>query len=100
MEPPLQGALRDELVGAMRRVPELADGELTLTALSGGITNPNIDTFFKPFGNVIAGMPAWPVFETFVITLVIVGAVYYAISVRGREADREADVATGEAVIA
>ena len=38
---PLRGALRDELVAAMRRVPELADGELTLTPLSGGITNRN-----------------------------------------------------------
>jgi thiamine kinase-like enzyme len=40
-EPPLQGELRDQLVGAMQRVPELAGGELTLTALSGGITNRN-----------------------------------------------------------
>jgi thiamine kinase-like enzyme len=40
-EPPLQGELRDQLVGAMQRVPELAGEELTLTALSGGITNRN-----------------------------------------------------------
>ena len=38
---PLRGALRDELVAAMERVPELAGAELTLTALSGGITNRN-----------------------------------------------------------
>jgi thiamine kinase-like enzyme len=38
---PLHGALRDELVAAMQRVPELAGAELTLTALSGGITNRN-----------------------------------------------------------
>src|SRR5919109_2254874 len=37
----LHGELRDELVRAMQRVPELADRELTLTALSGGITNRN-----------------------------------------------------------
>ena len=35
------GELRDELVRAMQRVPELAGRELTLTALSGGITNRN-----------------------------------------------------------
>ena len=29
-------------------------------------TNPTIDTFIKPFGNTIAGMPAWPIFETLV----------------------------------
>ena len=37
----LRGELRDQLVGAMQRVPELADRELRLTALSGGITNRN-----------------------------------------------------------
>jgi thiamine kinase-like enzyme len=40
-ESPLRGELRDQLVGAMKRVPELASVELTLTALSGGITNRN-----------------------------------------------------------
>jgi thiamine kinase-like enzyme len=37
----LRGELRDDLVRAMGRVPELAGRELTLTALSGGITNRN-----------------------------------------------------------
>jgi thiamine kinase-like enzyme len=37
----LRGALRDELVRAMQRVPELAGEELAFTALSGGITNRN-----------------------------------------------------------
>src|SRR5690348_6449310 len=41
LEVPLAGELRDELVGALQRVPELAGTELTLTALSGGITNRN-----------------------------------------------------------
>ena len=64
-----------------------------------GITNPNIDTFIKPFGNEIAGLPAWPIFEVLVITLLVVGAIYYAASIRGRAHDIEADTATGEAVI-
>ena len=38
---PLRGELYDQLVGAMQRVPELAGRRLTLTALSGGITNRN-----------------------------------------------------------
>jgi thiamine kinase-like enzyme len=38
---PIQGEIRDQLVAAMQRVPELAGVELTLTALSGGITNRN-----------------------------------------------------------
>ena len=37
----LRGELRDHLVAAMQRVPELAGRELRLTALSGGITNRN-----------------------------------------------------------
>jgi thiamine kinase-like enzyme len=37
----LRGELRDELVAAMQRVPELASRELTLRPLSGGITNRN-----------------------------------------------------------
>jgi len=36
-----QGELRDQLVAALQRVPETAGRELTLTALSGGITNRN-----------------------------------------------------------
>jgi thiamine kinase-like enzyme len=39
--PVLHGELRDELVRAMQRVPELAGADLTLRALSGGITNRN-----------------------------------------------------------
>jgi thiamine kinase-like enzyme len=37
----LHGELHDELVGALHRLPELAGRDLTLTALSGGITNRN-----------------------------------------------------------
>jgi thiamine kinase-like enzyme len=37
----LRGELRDELVGALQRVPEVAGRDVTLTALSGGITNRN-----------------------------------------------------------
>ena len=37
----LRGELLDQLVGALQRVPETAGRELTLTALSGGITNRN-----------------------------------------------------------
>jgi len=37
----LHGELHDELVRAMQKVPEMAGRELTLTALSGGITNRN-----------------------------------------------------------
>ena len=37
----LRGELRDQLVAALQRVPEVAGREMTLTALSGGITNRN-----------------------------------------------------------
>jgi amino acid transporter len=65
-----------------------------------GATNPTIDTFIKPFGNEIAGMPSLPIFEALVLTLIVLGAIYYAVSVRGRAHDVEsADQITGEAVI-
>jgi thiamine kinase-like enzyme len=38
---PLRGELYNELVQAMQKVPELAGRQLTLTPLSGGITNRN-----------------------------------------------------------
>ena len=41
IEEELRGALRDDLTRALRRLPELATGELTFTPLSGGITNRN-----------------------------------------------------------
>jgi thiamine kinase-like enzyme len=37
----LRGELNDELVAALNRLPELAGRDLTLTTLSGGITNRN-----------------------------------------------------------
>jgi urea carboxylase system permease len=62
--------------------------------------NPGFGAFFTPFGNTIENLPAWPTFEVIVVTLLITGALYYVASVRGRAADVEADVATGEALIA
>ena len=39
--PPARGEVADDLIRVLRRVPELADHRLTLTPLSGGITNRN-----------------------------------------------------------
>ena len=69
-------------------------------------SNPFINTFVavgkgadgKP--NILTGLPAWPVFETLVIAVVLAGLVYYLVAQRGREDYVEPDVATGEAVIA
>jgi urea carboxylase system permease len=62
--------------------------------------NPGFSAFFTPFGQTFENLPAWPTFEVIVVTLLLTGALYYLVSVRGRAADVEADVATGEAVIA
>jgi len=65
-----------------------------------GFTNPGFGAFFKPFGNEIEGLPAWPTFEVLVAVILIVGIIYYALAVRGRAADIEsADAVTGEAII-
>ena len=65
-----------------------------------GFTNPGFAAFFKPFGNEIKDLPAWPTFEVLVALILVTGIIYYALAVRGRAADVEsADVVTGEAVI-
>jgi thiamine kinase-like enzyme len=38
---PIRGELADQLIAALQRLPEMAERELTLTPLSGGITNRN-----------------------------------------------------------
>ena len=64
-------------------------------------SNPFIDTFIKIGGVVQEQLPSWPIFETTVGTVVIVGVVYYLIAQRGKldQIQIEADQATGEAVI-
>jgi amino acid transporter len=60
--------------------------------------NPAINSFLQWFGQPLEGLPAWPLFETIVGALLLIGAIYYVIAVRGQEPHTE-DVATGEAVI-
>ncbi len=64
-------------------------------------SNPFINTFVKIGGVVQEGLPAWPVFETLVGTVVVLGAVYYAVAQRGKVESIQipVDTATGEAVI-
>ncbi|MFL5778911.1 MAG: hypothetical protein ACJ761_08215, partial [Chloroflexota bacterium] len=62
-------------------------------------SNPFINTFIKVGGTVQDKLPPWPIFETLVGVVVIVGLIYYVAAQRGREDRVEADVATGEAVI-
>jgi amino acid transporter len=68
-------------------------------------SNPFINTFLAlgknadGTPNVLTGLPAIPVFEALVGTVVILGAVYYVATQRGREEVMAADVATGEATI-
>src|SRR5262245_56421864 len=50
VEEELRGALRDELTRALRRLPELGDGELRFVPLSGGITNRNFLVTGAPGG--------------------------------------------------
>ena len=50
VEDELRGELRHELDRALRRLPELGAGELTFTALSGGITNRNFLVTGAPDG--------------------------------------------------
>jgi urea carboxylase system permease len=64
-------------------------------------SNPFINTFIKIGGEVQEGLPPWPIFETVVGAVLLVGAVYYVIAQRGKldAVQIEADAATGEAMI-
>jgi amino acid transporter len=68
-------------------------------------SNPFINTFLAlgknadGTPNILAGLPAWPVFETLVGTVVVIGAIYYLVAQRGRADRIDPDVTTGEAVI-
>jgi amino acid transporter len=64
--------------------------------------NPAINSFLQFFGQPLTGLPSWPLYETIVGTLVIVGGVYYALRVRGQAAlrdDSPAEDAVPEPVI-
>jgi urea carboxylase system permease len=64
-------------------------------------SNPFINTFIKIGGVVQEGLPPWPIFETLVGAVVIIGALYYLVAQRGKldVVHVEADAATGEATI-
>ena len=61
--------------------------------------NPLINGLFKVNGQPLDGLPAWPLFESLVGLLLVTGAIYYVVSIRGRAPDIEADAVTGESVI-
>ena len=46
--------------------------------------NPLINGLFSIGGQPLEGLPAWPLFETLVGLLLVVGAIYYVLAVRGR----------------
>ncbi len=61
--------------------------------------NPLINALFAINGQKLDGLPAWPLFETLVGVLLVVGSIYYLIAVRGRAVEIETDAVTGEGVI-
>jgi amino acid transporter len=63
--------------------------------------NPKINSFLQWFGQPLDGLPAWPLYETVVGTLLVLGGLYYLVGVRSRASreDVQADLATGEATI-
>jgi amino acid transporter len=64
-------------------------------------SNPFINTFIKIGGTVQDGLPPWPIFETVVGVVLLIGAIYYVVAQRGKldSVQLEADQATGEALI-
>jgi urea carboxylase system permease len=63
-------------------------------------TNPSL-TIITSGGNTISWLPDIPFFEASILLILIGGAIYYVATGQGRKVDKvEADLATGEAVIA
>jgi urea carboxylase system permease len=62
-------------------------------------SNPFINTFLKVGGNLMSGLPSWPIFETVVGIVLIIGALYYLVAQRGKAETVAVDPATGEALI-
>ena len=52
--------------------------------------NPFINGLFQFNGQTLEGLPAWPLYETIVGAILLIGAIYYAVSVRGTAHDVEA----------
>jgi hypothetical protein len=65
-------------------------------------SNPFINTFLKFNGQTLSDLPAWPIFEVLVLSVVVIGGLYYVVAERGKVEKEEiaADAATGEAMIA
>jgi amino acid transporter len=63
--------------------------------------NPLINGLFTFNGQTLDGLPAWPLYETMVGLLLVVGGLYYVVAVRGRAHDVESlpDAAAADAVI-
>ena len=51
--------------------------------------NPYIDGLFQIAGNKVTALPHWPLFETTVGVLLVIGLVYYILVVRGHEPEVE-----------
>ena len=54
-----------------------------------GFWNPLINGLFTIGGQKLDALPPWPLFETLVGLLLVVGAVYYAVAIRGSAHDVE-----------
>ena len=59
--------------------------------------NPFINGLFSFLGQPMEWLPAWPIYETIVGVLFVLGLLYYLVSVRGSAQDVESAAVPGEA---
>ncbi|HEX6655869.1 MAG TPA: amino acid permease, partial [Candidatus Limnocylindria bacterium] len=62
--------------------------------------NPFISGFFSFLGQPMDWLPPWPLFESMVGLLLVLGALYYVVSVRGKAHDIESEALPGEVAAA
>jgi urea carboxylase system permease len=61
--------------------------------------NPLINGLFTVGGQKLDQLPPWPLFESLVGLLLVTGAIYYAVAIRGSERDVEGTLGAPDAVI-
>ena len=63
------------------------------------IWNPLINGLFEVNGVALDGLPAWPLYESLVGLLLVVGSIYYVIAIRGRKDDDTAAPTSPDEII-
>ena len=69
------------------------------SANRGSFWNPPVNAVITPFGQPLEWLPAWPLFESMIGVILVIGAIYYFAVVRRQAPDVEGEDIAPDAVI-